>query len=379
MSTAATPSLAGTSINPLARLVRRWNEFWFTPADPTSLGLIRLLCGAVVVYVHLAYSFDLQDFFGANAWLDLRTADETRQEAPWVAPPTGWDVAPAPPFTPGADDEMRKTIRYMQRWGVDPRLADYHGNYYWSVWFHVSDPRLMQAVHAGILAVMVLFTLGLWTRITSVLTWAAALSYIHRSPMTLFGMDTIMIVLLLYLAIGPSGAALSLDRLWLRLRAARRGEPLPPPDPSVSANLALRLMQVHFCIIYLAAGLSKLLGGAWWNGTALWWTLANYEFTPLRYPAYAESLRWLCRHRWLWEVVMTGGVLYTLALEISFPYLVWQPRWRPLMVWGAVLLHTFIAVTMGLVGFGLFMLALVLSFVPGTAVRRLLTCQWRGA
>jgi hypothetical protein len=165
--------------------------------------------------------------------------------------------------------------------------------------------------------------------------------------------------------IGPSGAALSVDRLLAR----RRGQ--AAPEPSVSANLALRLMQVHFCIIYLTAGLSKLLGGTWWSGTAVWWTLANYEFAPLRLPIYYEALRWMARHRLIWELVMTSGVLYTLVLEISFPYLVWKRELRWLMVLGSVLLHTFIGLFMGLVTFGLLMAALVLAFVPAEAVHRL--------
>src|SRR5262249_32338339 len=195
-----------------------------------------------------------------------------------------------------------------------PRLPSWQGNYSWSVWFHVTDPAAMRLVHAGGLAILVLFTLGIWTRVSAVLAWLVAMSYIQRSPITLFGMDTIISILLLYLMIGPSGAALSVDRLLARRRALRHGLPPPEVEPLVSANLALRLMQVHFCFIYAAAGLSKLLGGAWWNGTALWGTLANYEFTPIRFAAYAAALRWLCQHRWLWEIGMTGGAVYTLAL-----------------------------------------------------------------
>jgi hypothetical protein len=258
---------------------------------------------------------------------------------------------------------------------VDPRLTLAQGNRSWSVWYHVTDPTWMSVVHLGVLIVMALFTVGFCTRLTAALTWLAALSYIHRGATTLFGMDAMMAILLLYLMIGPSGAALSVDRLLARRRARRAGQadgPASRPRPLVSANVVLRLMQVHFCIIYLAAGLSKLLGGSWWNGTALWWTLANYEFTPLRFPLYADGLSWLCRHRWLWELVMTGGVVYTLALEIGFPFLVWNPRRRGLLVVGAVLLHTGIALTMGLVGFGLLMLALVLSFVPAEAIYEVL-------
>src|SRR5262249_38235076 len=152
----------------------------------------------------------------------------------------------------------RKVNEYMQKWGgVDPRTVIARGYSIFSVWFHVTDPRWMAVVHGLTLLVMLLFTLGFCTRVTSVLTWLAALSYIQRAPTTLFGLDTMMIIVLLYLMIGPSGAALSLDRLianwWARRKAAREHRPEPawqPPQPSVTANFALRMIQVHFCIIY---------------------------------------------------------------------------------------------------------------------------------
>jgi hypothetical protein len=367
------------STGAIRQAVAGWNRFWFTPADPTILGLIRICCGLITLYVHLAYCYDLQEFFGKNAWLSLQVADEYRHESPWMAPATNWEDLNSSLVLPDDPGERQRLVQYAQRWGLDPRAAVAQGNSYWSIWFHVTDTRAMWLIHGGILAIMLCFTIGLATRVTSVLTWLAALSYIHRSPITVFGMDTMMNIALIYLMIGPSGAALSVDRLIERYRMARRNQSVGPvftladkPTPFVSANLVLRLMQVHFCFIYMAAGLSKLLGPTWWNGTALWGTLANYEFTPIRFALYAEPLRWLCRHRWLWEIVMSAGAVYTLVLEISFPFLVWQRRFRWLMVIGSVLLHTMIALTMGLIGFGLFMFTLVLSFVPSEAVHNVI-------
>ncbi len=120
--------------------------------------------------------------------------------------------------------------------------------------------------------VVAAFTLGLFTRVTAVLTWLAAVSYIHRTQQVLFGMDTMMNILLLYLMIGNCGAALSIDRLLARRRAARLSlgrtgtideatkAYLAAPPKSMAAGFALRLTQVHFCIIYMAAGMSKLKG-----------------------------------------------------------------------------------------------------------------------
>ena len=106
---------------------------------------------------------------------------------------------------------------------------------------------------------------------------------------------------------------MSVDRLIVRYWARRRHLPEPEflrPPPSVSANLALRLLQVHVCIIYAASGLSKLQGPAWWSGVAVWGTMANYEFSPMNLQIYTAFLQFLCKHRWLWELVMTGGSSY---------------------------------------------------------------------
>lgn len=366
------------------RAVQAWNCFWFDPADPTTLGLVRLCCGLVVFYVHLAYSYDLYTLFGERAWLDLPTINTFRSEAPVLGPPLSWDglAAPRPPQT---EEERQYLEEYAARWYADPRAVQGKGRYLWSVWFHVTDPTAMAVVHGGILAVMLAFAVGFCTRVTAVLTWLGMLSYIQRSPVSLFGMDTIMTVVVLYLMISPCGAALSVDRLiaryWATRRALALGQPAPtfgPPEPAVSANLALRLMQVHVCVIYFVAGVSKLQGTTWWSGTAAWATMANAEFSPLYNPLYAQFISWLPTHRWLWELTMSASVLFTLAFELCFAFLVWQRNWRWTMVTAAVLMHTGIALFMGLVTFSLMMLALVLCFVPAGTVHRLLWRLGRG-
>ena len=73
------------------------------------------------------------------------------------------------------------------------------------------------------------------------------------------------------------------------------------------------------------------------------------------------------------------GAFATLALEISFPLLVWSRSWRWLMIAGAVLLHTGISLTMGLATFGLLMLTMLLAFIPPAEVHALLRtlAGWR--
>src|SRR5205823_10233834 len=144
-----------------------------------------------------------------------------------------------------------------------------------SLWYYVQSPAAVVCLHAVFLLAIVCFTLGLCSRTMSVLVWVGHLNHLHRAFVTAYGVDVVLAMLTFYLLFAPTGAALSLDRLWQRWRAARRALPagrppvVEPPRPSWTANLVIRLIQVHMCLIYLCAGLSKLQGARWWDGTAV--------------------------------------------------------------------------------------------------------------
>jgi hypothetical protein len=373
--------------HPVKAAVQSWNRFWFSPADPTPLGLMRICCGLVAFYVVLAYSVDLQELFGEDAWINHQAMEELRHELPFVAQPSQWMEMENVRRPPANEKEYEAAKEFKRKWmNTDPRRVAGRGYPIWSVWFHVTDPTWMVGVHITILVILMLFTLGVGTRVTSVLAWLGVISYTQRAPTTLFGMDTMMNILMIYLMIGPSGSAFSVDRLiaryWASWRAWRTNRPGPvnlKPAPSVSANLAIRLLQIHLCIIYLSAGLSKLKGNAWWQGTAIWGTLANYEFSPMHWPFFLGFLRFLAQNRFIWEILMTGGVIFTLMMEIGFPFLVWIRRLRWVMLGMAATLHTGIAVLMGLNTFSLFMLTLLISFVPLEAISWLIQVLGRGA
>jgi hypothetical protein len=366
--------------NPLMRIWHGWSDFWFRPSDPTPLGIIRLLTGAITFYVILAYSVDLQELLGKNAWLDHATMERFRREVPALARPLTWDDTPRVDY-----DLNRDELEYANYWKTNPRAALVTGQPVYSIWFHVTDPMWMNITHVCILFTIFLFTIGFATRVTAVLTWFAVLSYTNRAATTVFGMDTMMNILLIYSMIGPMGAALSVDRLirryWITWRTLRAGRPAPdtiPHSPMVSANLTIRLIQVHLCIIYLASGLAKR-GNAWWTGTAVWGTLANPEFSPMHLPAYLGFLQFLSHHRWLWEISMNFAALFTLAMEIGFPFLVWIRPLRWIMISMALMLHAGIAVFMGLNTFSLFMVTMLVAFVPLEVVLWLVRLPGRNA
>jgi hypothetical protein len=87
--------------------------------------------------------------------------------------------------------------------------------------------------------------LGLWTRVATVALLIGVTSLHHRAPDILHSGDTLMRVMLLYIALAPSGAAFSLDRLI----GLRKGT-APPLPPEVSM-WPQRMMQVQVAIVYL--------------------------------------------------------------------------------------------------------------------------------
>ena len=393
-----------------AGLAAAWGSFWFAPADPLVLSVQRLAAGLVLVYVVAVSTRLLPSMYAPDALIDQETANLFRLETPNRLPVEDWE-RPEGSLPPATGDEAEKeklgflrpelvppVVRperenrkdpahdpYYLRWGIGPQFVYEEGTLQFSPYFHLKDSRWMMLVHGCGLLVAVLFTAGFCTRVTSVLAWVYALSLIHRVVFAAFGMDTMLAVTLLYLMLSPCGATLSIDRLLQRYRRARfalehPGTVVPTSvEPSVAANVALRLFQIHFCLIYINSGMSKLQGAAWWNGEAIWQTMANYEFTPVRFELYTRLLSFLAVSLPLWHLVLTAGAAFTIALEIGLPFLIWFPRWRPAMVVGAVLLHTGIALTMGMTSFSLLMIVMVGAFLPASSVRRFLDRLTRGS
>lgn len=308
-------------------ILRGWNGFFFTPADPTALGLIRLGVGALLFWSLLVYGLDLQAFFGSAGW---------------------------------ADPESVRFVNRMQAPAA------------WSFWFHVPD-SLLRPAWVACLVIVAMFTMGLWSRVTAVLAWVIVVSISRRVPVSLFGFDQILSAWTLYLAFTfASGQAVSLDRFLARYRLARAAVarrrqdgrwvvPSGQPEPSVSANLALRLIQLHLVLIYGMAGLAKLQGPGWWSGTAIWGVLASAEFGQF-------DLTWLASYPWFLNLMTHAA----LAFELSYPILIWVPVLRPLVLLTAVLMHVGIAISApGLTEFGLAMFAGNLAFVSGPWLRSL--------
>lgn len=288
----------------LAEAIDGWNRFWFRPAEPQTLALIRILAGGMLFYTHLVWSFDLSEFLGPNAWMNYEA----------------WE--------------------HLQRGG-------FVGSYLWLI----ESPGLLWTFHLAALGVFALLTVGLYSRVTSVLAWFITINYCHRLSGSLFGLDQVNAMLAMYLMVGPCGDAYSLDRL-LANRRAGQGRGGRPAAPRVATNMAIRLIQLHLCVIYFFGGLSKMHGTSWWDGSATWMAIANYEYQSL-------DVTWLAHYPRLIALLTHVTVFW----EAYYCFLVWPRVTRPLVLMVAVAVHGGIALFLGMPTFGLAMLIANVAFV----------------
>jgi hypothetical protein len=283
----------------------RWNRFWFRPQEPYTLALIRICAGAMLFYTHLVYALDMNAMLGPSGL---------------VSPSTS----------------------YLLNQGVDGEV------YVWSYLWVIESPALLWIAHLAALVVFAMLTVGLYTRVVSVLAAVITLSYCHRLIGTQFGLDQVNAMLALYLMVGPSGAAWSIDRL----RARRSSGVSTPPAASPWTSVAIRLIQLHMCIIYLFGGIGKMRGEMWWDGSACWYAIANLEYQSM-------DVTWLVN--WPWFIALLTHI--TVFWETFYCFFVWPRLTRPICLALAVAVHGGIAIFLGMKTFGLAMIIGNMAFV----------------
>lgn len=303
----ATPGQGGWAETWPGQWVAAWNAFWFTPADPLPLAVVRICTGLLFTWASVVWLLDADAFFGTEGW--------QRPENVWRMNDQPWQ---------------------------------------WSWYFAARSPEMgrvlaMIGVGAGIL-----LTLGIATPLAALVALGACISAANRAPLNVFGLDDTLGMLLVGLAVGPAAARLSIDRLLAPDAAAAR--------PSVLANIALRLIQIHLCVVYLFSGCGKLLGASWWEGTALWGAAANAQYRTL-------DLTFLAGR----PLLTNALTLSTLWWEVAYAAIVWPRLTRPLALAMAVPVHLGIGLAMGMMEFGLAMITANMAFLPAAAFRSL----WR--
>ena len=290
-----------------------WNRFWYTPAHPLPLGIMRIVTGLLLLASLLTYTSDLQRFLSNYGVLPVDTvvALQTRalenggEKLPW-------------------------------RWSYLDGLGG----------------RELEIAHYVGIAVVVAYTLGIFTRFTAVAALIVLLSYLHRNPTVTYYHERMLAFLMFYLSLGPCGATLSIDR-WL---ANRKG--LPPAQPSWAAGVSLRLIQIHMAVVsFMMASrkLSRMMAATWWGGTAVWWLAVTPDGPMI-------DVSWINRGHRLIINFWTHAIAF---FELAMPFLIWNRLARPLLFVLSVLVWTSVMLLTGQVLFTLSLMTGMVSFLSG--------------
>jgi hypothetical protein len=271
-----------------------WARFWFTPADPFGLNVLRVATGALLIAWLLTLTADAQGLFGLNGWFDAQAFRDASRQAADVPKPASW------------------SLLYL----CGESSAAFHAVFWTS------------------LAVLGLFTLGLFPRVTAPLAWVVVSSF-TASPAFDEEVEALFRLLSLYLAVGyllqgPWRNASWFERLfgpWRTFLFSRaRGE----APGSIGVNVALRLMQVHLALVIVVSGLHKLQSGYWWAGVAHWYVL----YPPLE--TNPDDLRVLANSGRFYLTLLNLAGYATLAWQLAFPAFAWRSGWwRALLIGGS--------------------------------------------
>ncbi|WP_283134315.1 HTTM domain-containing protein [Rhizohabitans arisaemae] len=268
--------------------------------------------------------------------------------------------------------------------------------------FAISDSGVwFEVLFHAFLLVVVVFILGWRTRwitpVLAVLVW----SWHQRQPWVLDGGDNLMQLVLFYLVFADLSARWSLDARRKARRAAARATAesaeqgltkqsqargkleaaatvdLPISDVPVGLpafegglrwrlatilhNAALLATLLQVSIVYFNAGLLKVRGEMWQQGTALYYTLRTDEFAP--FP-------WLSRLIWENDLAVNAGSYFAVFIQLAFPLLMLNRITRRLGLVAVTGMHVGIGVLMGLGSFSLIMIFSDLLFVRSGTYRR---------
>jgi len=300
----------------VARSIDRWMFGW---GSPTSLGLLRIAVGFLAIFNQSFLAWQYQDWFSDKGFTPR-----------WVS--TLW-LGDMPKFALDSSGRNYLPIPRINLLGT------------------VSDDRVMLAVLVVSVFLSVLLMIGLWTKPVAIVLSLMVLSLQHQSPAILHGGDTVIRLLIMYLALSPCGLACSVDRLiglW-------RGK--IPPGPVIAPLWTQRVIQVNLAILYLMAVWTKWVGVTWQNGSATWYPNRLAEFQRFWIPDFVREYPLV--------PITTYG---TLIVEFSMVSLVFYRPYRKWVLAMAMGMHLFIEYSMNIPLFSWLMIIQYICFYDGEEV-----------
>lgn len=310
------------------RLRSIWASFdnwWFGPTNPATLGLLRILLGLCAVVTLLLTLYVFSDFYSREGYTPGPIVER------WLR----WDSN-----TVWQGSELEFKLPFSV-----PRINLLAGD--------PSTPYVL-AFYLATLGFAVTFTLGIWTRLSGFALALGLLSLQLRNPWLIHSGDSLLRLTVTYLALSPCGAVYSLD--WLRKKRAseKTGSALiVPPVRAISQ----RLIQYQVAIVYLFTAWWKIFGTYWMDGTATWYPSQMHEFKRFWAPEFLDR-----------QPFVAIGTYGTLAVEFLLGTFVF---WRPLRKWillGGLAMHAYIEYRFNIPMFAFIITSCYVAFYEGDEV-----------
>lgn len=277
-----------------------WADFWFSAIPAGNFHFVRILVGVLVLGWLTTFVGNESAYFGLSGWFDLQAYKEAVENPEGIPMPLTWSI--------------------LYSIGHNPTLVT---AFYWTAW-----------------ACALLFTLGVAVRLTAVLTWVCVASFVFN-PVVDFGGDHLVLILTMYMMVGYLLYGQSREGIGWKDRilgpwdasvfSTPSSAVVQERPPSFSANVALRLVQIHFAIVIVMSGLHKLQFGDWWSGWALYFPLnPPFETTD------AQLRDWANNSRQNMFFVSLATYIW-LAWQLAFPLFAWRRSCRWLLLGGVAI------------------------------------------
>ncbi len=202
--------------------------------------------------------------------------------------------------------------------------------------------------------------LGLFTRVSLIITALGFLAFHNRNPLILNSGDALLRLVLTYLACSSCGNAYSLDRLRVL-----RSKKVDLAEQEV--NLwPQRLIAIQIALLYFSAAWFKMQGVLWREGLVIWFVSRIEELQRFPVPEFFYSL-------WFSKVATYG----TLILELALCTLVWFKPYRSWILAGGVLLHAGISYQFNIPFFGLITVSCYLAFYSSSEIQHFMKMLYK--
>jgi hypothetical protein len=218
------------------------------------------------------------------------------------------------------------------------------------VFYSSADPVWLFTLKFLLLGVAGLaLLLGWHTRISAIVVLFLYISLVSTNPVAYDQTDNAFRILLFYFCFADLSGHWSLDarRRSRRSRPPRLSNPVPWL-PVILHNFAVVAVALQIFIIYGVAGLSKVSGSWWQDGTAVYYPLHLESLSP--WPGLSDFVTT--------NALAVNVVTYvSVFIQLFFAFMLLQRWTRVIALLCIVGMHTGIAVLMGIPLFSLSMMA----------------------